>query len=218
MECLSICIYSRCIRSFEVKLRPISPPLLNNYLHIHTQGSRSVAIKDFLPGNSTIPPSPQAGCLLALLGIYKTTAKTPADLALEISGYRVPQCVCVCLRRGGRMGVVLVYVGGGQRWEPVRGSPWGSGGPRQQQLPSFCQGQKGLPCTPASGPPSQRDREGVSPPYLSLPPSPPVLFVQPGGITQSRGQIQGPNRPGLIPFTCDPHFHNKMMLWEKEGW
>ena len=125
---------------------------------------------------------------------------------------------------GGVIGGGRGWAGGGNRdGGPCTGHTLGQWRPQTTAAaPHSAWDKRGSPCTPASGPPSQGDREsqreGVSPSSIpSFLPLSSVLFVQPGGITRSRGHIQGPNRPGLIPFTCDPHFHNKMRLSQRGG-
>lgn len=98
--------------------------------------------------------------------------------------------------------------------DPVQSQPRAGGGPQTTTAAPILMAQtKRAPsAAPASGPPSppqgkvhhSPERSPQSSPPLSSS-SCPVLFVQPGRITWSRGRTWGPNHTGLNAFTCDPH-------------
>lgn len=207
MECLSICIYSRCIKKAQ-SLAEADPLLfLNNYLHTLT-----LAYRDLLSGNKkrfclatdTIKVLSSSGWTSARSPGHLQTLHTPSwsDTGDGWTGMWVS---------GGR------FVGeeGVERWGILYSLTRGwAEAPAQQQLPPFWRHKtKRAPSVPpASGPPSlPRGRAHQSPersPQSSPPLSSsscPVLFVQPGRITWSRGRTRGPNHPGLTAFTCDPH-------------
>lgn len=186
-----------------------SPSLFKQlFTHTHTlTGISLVEIESAYAWQLTQKHSslPLAGRLLALLGVYKTL-HTPSWSGTGDGWTGLCEWEMVGLWE--RREVV-------ERWGILYSLSRGRAeAPRQQQLPPFWwHKQKGLPsAAPASGPPSppqgkvhhSPERSPQSSPPLSSS-SCPVLFVQPGRITWSRGRTWGPNHTGLNAFTCDPH-------------
>lgn len=186
MECLSICIYSRCIKKSSEFSRGRSP-----YTIIYTH---TLAYRDLLSGNK------KRFCLATdtikvLCSCGWTSARSPGHLQNAAHpqligrwGWMDGHVFSDCGRGGGRE----VVESWGILYSLTRG--WAEG-PRQQQLPPFWRHKtKRAPLVPpASGPPSlpqgrvHQPSERTPSILPSLPlPACPVLFVQPGRITGSK--------------------------------